>query len=325
MNSKPHLDFIGDIHGHYDCLVQLLYKLGYLKSEEGFHHPENRKVVFLGDYIDRGPNSRKVYHLVRKMHESGNAIALLGNHELNALAFWTRRKTPDANGNIYYREHTFNKVMIHAETVSSFRPDGTFNGKEEFFEMLSFFRTLPLYLETEYFRAMHAAADLKSIAYLKKRNIWNLKENIVLHEALDESTALFLAIDTILKGPEVSLPKGFSFKDSENVERFKTRICWWKDKQNTLLNELALQPGIDLPRIPVEENSLANDWYRESERPAFFGHYWLDGNVQLFRSNICCVDYSIASRFRHGKLVAYRFDGEQKLSNEKFVVFDPQN
>ncbi len=321
-----HLDFIGDVHGHLDCLCKLLEKLGYTRNSvnEPYVSPIGRRVVFLGDYIDRGPNSRGVYHLVRQMTEAQSAIALLGNHELNALAFWTKRRTPLSSADSYYREHTFNKVMIHAETVSSFRPDGSFNGKKEFEEMLSFFRTLPLYLETPAFRAMHACADLEALEVLRRAGVTNLSDDSVLHRTLDnQSGDLFAAVDTLLKGPEMDLSSGISFYDCENVKRFRTRIRWWVNPFKASIRDLALQPGIELPEIPVSEAIQKRPFYGESERPAFFGHYWLEGNVGCFRENVCCVDYSIASRFKQGKLVAYRFDGEQKLSNEKFVVYNP--
>ena len=47
------IDFIGDIHGHADKLEELLLKLGYTKSAGAYSHPQ-RKVLFVGDYIDRG-------------------------------------------------------------------------------------------------------------------------------------------------------------------------------------------------------------------------------------------------------------------------------
>jgi hypothetical protein len=56
--------------------------------------------------------------------------------------------------------------------------------------------------------------------------------------------------------------------------------------------------------------------YGRDDRPVFFGHYWLQGNPSLYRENICCLDYSVA---KGGKLVAYRFDGEERLRDEKLV------
>ena len=73
-------DFLGDIHGHCTELEQLLSKLGYKQKAGTWQHP-SRKVIFVGDYIDRGPQIRETLAIVRSMTESGNAIALMGNHE----------------------------------------------------------------------------------------------------------------------------------------------------------------------------------------------------------------------------------------------------
>ena len=51
----------------------------------------------------------------------------------------------------------------------------------------------------------------------------------------------------------------------------------------------------------------------------FFGHYWLKGEPALIRKNVCCLDYSIGSFLGHGRMVAYRFDGEPELDARKFV------
>ena len=80
------IDLIGDIHGYADKLEELLENLGYVKNDGVYSHPE-RKVLFIGDYIDRGPQIRETLGIVKSMVDSGNAIALMGNHEYNALCF----------------------------------------------------------------------------------------------------------------------------------------------------------------------------------------------------------------------------------------------
>ena len=85
------LDIVGDIHGEYDALVQLLAHLGY--DHEG-HHPEGRHLVFVGDFCDRGPDSPSVLGLVGRMLASGNAHGVLGNHEINLL----REDAKDGSG-----------------------------------------------------------------------------------------------------------------------------------------------------------------------------------------------------------------------------------
>ncbi len=78
-------DIIGDIHGHAEALKALLFKLGYNASGGVWQHP-NRKVIFVGDYIDRGPAIRETLQIVRAMSENEKATALMGNHEYNAYS-----------------------------------------------------------------------------------------------------------------------------------------------------------------------------------------------------------------------------------------------
>ena len=80
--SETKLDIIGDIHGEISALENLLQHLGYGDAGE---HPEGRKLVFVGDLVDRGENSWAVYKRVQACIESGNAYCILGNHELNLL------------------------------------------------------------------------------------------------------------------------------------------------------------------------------------------------------------------------------------------------
>ena len=84
-------DIIGDIHGCYDEAVELIQKLGYTIStvvDNGRNfgitvfHPENRKIIFLGDLVDRGYNSPAVLKLVMSMVRSGVAFCVPGNHEI---------------------------------------------------------------------------------------------------------------------------------------------------------------------------------------------------------------------------------------------------
>ena len=76
---------------------------------------------------------------------------------------------------------------------------------------------------------------------------------------------------------------------------------------------MALQPGVEFSDEPVPESIRSRKFYGENERPVFFGHYWLKGEPALIRKNVCCLDYSIGSFYGHGRMVAYRFDGEQSL------------
>lgn len=87
-------DIIGDVHGCFDELHALLAKLGYQITEVNdaaasrhyeAHHPEGRKVVFLGDLVDRGPKIPDVMRLTMNMVESGAALCVPGNHDIKLM------------------------------------------------------------------------------------------------------------------------------------------------------------------------------------------------------------------------------------------------
>jgi protein phosphatase len=83
-------DIIGDVHGCFDELCQLLTRLGYERDtlDDGaatFRHPEGRKVVFLGDLVDRGPAIPSVLRLAMGMVEAGDALCIPGNHDVKLV------------------------------------------------------------------------------------------------------------------------------------------------------------------------------------------------------------------------------------------------
>ncbi|MCA9643085.1 MAG: AAA family ATPase, partial [Myxococcales bacterium] len=84
-------DIIGDVHGCYAELVQLLGKLGYELSEGamGFSvkSPVGRRLIFLGDLVDRGPASPQVLKLVMHLVGTGQALCVPGNHDVKLTRF----------------------------------------------------------------------------------------------------------------------------------------------------------------------------------------------------------------------------------------------
>ncbi len=75
-------DIIGDVHGCRAELEALLAKLGYVTGEDGVpRHPEGRKTIFLGDLVDRGPDTPGVLRLAMAMERAGTALCLPGNHD----------------------------------------------------------------------------------------------------------------------------------------------------------------------------------------------------------------------------------------------------
>lgn len=83
--EKGPFDIIGDVHGCFDELVMLMTKLGYEinKKNDSYYvsHKKQRKLVFLGDLVDRGPKIVEVLKLVMAMVETGIAFCVQGNHD----------------------------------------------------------------------------------------------------------------------------------------------------------------------------------------------------------------------------------------------------
>jgi hypothetical protein len=295
-------DLIGDIHGHADALLTLLRQLGYAKQKGVYRHPE-RQAIFLGDFIDRGPKIRETLEIVRPMIDSGAALAVMGNHELNALAFHT--PDPEKPGD-YLRPHNEKNSNQHAETVRQV-PAG------ELASYLEWFRTLPLWLDLGALRVVHACWDETRMA-----KISGPVTDEFLYSACSPRGDLFEPVEAILKGKEARLPAGATFRDKDGHERTATRVKWYERPAGHTYRTYAMASE------PIESDLLLPDEviqaavpYPEDAKPVFVGHYWLTGaRPELLRQNIACVDWSVA---KGGFLCAYRWDGEQKLSPSKFV------
>jgi len=300
------IDFIGDIHGYADELELLLNKMGHSKKGKTWKH-SNRLTFFVGDFIDRGPKNVKILNIVRHMVESGSAKAVMGNHEYNAICY--NRKNKDGE---YLRKHSDKNIQQHAKTLQQFK------GKEdEYKSYIKWFETLPLYYESEDFRVVHATWDHEKIKYLKKLTNEGVLNDELIHQSAQKGNELYDSVDTVLKGKELKLPNGCTFYDKDDHERSAIRMKWWESTEGHTYDSIAVGNIKGLPDQSIQNGkTLNNSVYGPDERPVFFGHYWLKGNPSLYRDNICCLDYSVAN---DGKLVAYRFDGEDRLSDEKLV------
>ena len=97
-NDLSHLtgpfDIFGDIHGCASELETLLRKLGYADGR----HPEGRTAVFVGDLVDRGPDSPGVLRRVMGMVEAGTALCVAGNHENKLARYLKGRQVQHTHG-----------------------------------------------------------------------------------------------------------------------------------------------------------------------------------------------------------------------------------
>src|SRR5690554_2786899 len=144
-------DIIGDVHGCAHTLEALLERMGYARVGGVWRHPR-RQALFLGDIIDRGPRIREALLLVRDMVEAGSARCIMGNHEFNALGWFT--PAPGGSGRTHVREHTARNERQIRETLDQFEGRAA-----EWDEFLEWFWTLPLFMDAGPFRLVHACWD----------------------------------------------------------------------------------------------------------------------------------------------------------------------
>ncbi len=304
-------DLIGDIHGQAAKLEVLLRKLGYTSTADGWKAPAGRQAVFVGDLIDRGPEQIKVVDTVRRMVESGQARAVMGNHELNAIGWMTPRRDGSSR---FLRDHSPNKTSQHAEFL---RQVG--EGSAQHLDMLNWFKTLPLFLDLGEIRAVHAWWHEPYINHVGARHQGGRPiDEDFLQAAFTKQTPEWAAVEGIAKGLEVKLPEGVSFRDHSDIERFEVRTRWWMGDDVSLRDVAILdeEKRLQLPDEPMKSLSDNYDARRITDVPVFIGHYWMQGTPAIQDHKVACLDWSAA---KDGPLVAYRWDGEQHLSNDKFV------
>jgi hypothetical protein len=304
---------IGDIHGYADKLEQLLQHLGYRKENDIYQHPE-AKVMFLGDFIDRGPHQRRVIDIVRPMVDAGHALAVMGNHEFNAICYHTLHpQTADP-----LRPHSRQNTDQHEAFLEEYRLHD-----EETRELISWFKKLPVYLEVKdaagarvLFRAVHACWNQAIV----DRTPDLLTDEFII-DAAGKGSSAYEDIEVLLKGPEIPLPEGTSFFDKDKNVRHNIRFKWWISASNSSYREIAMVPEGEEKKLPTDLISANNSEYiyPKDAPPVFFGHYWLKKKPQVIRHNLACLDYSAG---KGGTLVAYRWTSDDSetgsLQNSHF-------
>jgi hypothetical protein len=298
---------VGDIHGQAFELEKLLTKLSYNNIDGVWQHP-TRKLIFLGDFVDRGDYQREVIDIVRPMIDNGHALSVMGNHEYNAIAFCTQNDDGD-----YLRPHSHKNIKQHRAFIKAYR-----DNPKEYKDVIEWFKTLPLWLDLEGLNVIHACWDKDLMNRIIDFQDSNLLTDELLHSSSDKSQWQYEAIETLLKGKEVPLPDGHSFLDKDKNRRHEIRIQWWMEKSSTYKDAFIGPESAytNIPNDPINGDHLIT--YSHKNKPLFIGHYWMNGEIKPLATNIACLDYSVA--MEGGKLVAYRWDGEQEINTGKFVL-----
>lgn len=332
-------DIIGDVHGCLEPLQRLFSLLGYEsyscqhrdESVDCYRHPEHL-AVFVGDLLDRGPKVREVLRLVRAMEEQGHALVVLGNHEYNAIAFAEEVTTHlemlnhvenlDAERAYLIEDSPLPVRLQHLMKATLVQFAGHVDEWQSYCEWL---RTLPLFLESDVFRVVHACWDAPLIDELRRHYDPLRLSDDFYRRAREAGSFESRVIDRLTRGTSIRLPEGMESKGFDGFIRRFFRTKFWSESPRTY-GDVVFQPDplpyelVDQPIEADEREALVH--YGADETPVFFGHYWLKGRPKPLLNNVACLDYSAVNA---GRLAAYRFEGEQQLESDRFtwVYVDP--
>lgn len=301
-------DLIGDVHGCGDLLECLLERMGY-QRQAGVYTHASRRVIFLGDLIDRGPHVQKALDIVRRMVDAGTALVVMGNHEAHALKQCLREGG---------RDFTLPRVGGRSERVMHETLKQFERAPALWASYLEWFLEMPLCLEFEHFRVAHACWDEALLRpFLAEHPDGRIDRSFLL-AASEAGSPEHRVLDRTTRGTQLRLPNGQMIRSLDGTRRGLFRTHFWARSPKTY-GDVVFQPDPLPPEF--EDRPLRDDerrrlvHYDSSQRPLFVGHYWCEGIPSLATSNIACLDYSAV---RDGRLVAYRFDGESVLDAGRF-------
>ncbi len=283
------VDIIGDVHGEIDALLSVMHHLGY--DDDGTHS-DHRRLVFVGDLTDRGPDSPAVVHLVQSLVKTGRAQCVLGNHDLNILL-----------GHEKHDNHWFfdknSSLDGSDEPTPAVLADDNIRQR-----VLDFFGSLPLVLERDGLRVVHAcwddamvemarrADDVKSL-HDEHVRILNARHRDSQLDKIDQGLEHqnLNPVKVLASGKERRVETPF---ESSGKLRYEERVPWWEDYTGH-------------PRC-------------------VFGHYSNYRGETSLSSRAICVDFAVAKRWQERKQPS--FDGTFRgcLAAVRFpencVVFD---
>lgn len=258
------IDIVGDVHGEIEALRSLMCHLGY--AADGTH-PDERRLVFVGDLTDRGPDSPAVVDLVKSLVDAGRAQCVLGNHDLNILL-----------GDRKHDNHWF--FGEHWSLDGSSEPTPAMLADDDIRKsVLDFFRSLPLVLEREGLRVVHAcwddamveiarsASDVKSLhdEYVRIINTRHRDSQLdEIDRGLEHQN--FNPVKVLASGKERRVKTPFV---ASGKTRYEERVPWWED---------------------YEANPLC-----------VFGHYSNYRGKSPLSSRAICVDFAVAKRWQERK------------------------
>ena len=295
-------DIIGDVHGHASLLKKMLLELGYVKTASGYAHPE-RKAVFVGDFINRGPQIRKTIRTIRTMVENQHAMTILGNHEINSIISYTKNK-----------QDVFTKNDVsELKTINAFREQ-----PDEWDSHIKWLRTLPLFLELDGIRIVHACWWDEAADFIRT-NLppGKIKKEVFRNLSKNQEAALSRYIWTLVKGLQFTMPGDIKIKNNKGVCPRTFRMRWWEDPAGKTFEQLSFESKYQLPDYTIPPQIVPESLPYPDDAPVvFFGHYCRVNGPHIIKPNICCLDTCINGS---KTLLAYRWNGERQLEEANLV------
>ena len=306
------LDIIGDVHGEADALRSLLARLGC----DPVRKTAERPLVFVGDLVDRGPDSVAVVALVKGLVEAGLAQCVLGNHELNIL-FGSRKE-----GNGWIRADTSDHYQFKDGDVIRQEPfDSVPATPTQAEDIIAFFKTLPLVLQRDDLRVVHACWHPDGIARLPEDGeVAELGREWALEIHRDHEARGLWAAEKAEREAFANLTR----LDVRPTRDLPAHAAAAEERQS--LHPIKVVTSGREARVPFENIFFVGgkwrfvkrfDWWAHyDEEPAVVvGHYWrrrdgawVEGKPDPWatdhyagwsgpRKNVFCVDYSVGRRF----------------------------
>lgn len=338
------LDIIGDVHGELEVLEHLLERLGY---DANGNTAGGRQLVFLGDLVDRGPDSPAVVDRVMQLVDKGVAQCVLGNHELLLLLGraisgngWFVQPNPnEAPGE-------FDSARVDPSKIDTY---------------LEFFSSLPILLENESLRIAHACWHAPSVAQLRsdarlelsiadlyrhyEADVRKRLNNAELAHMVDQEKMFY---SVALNDPNWVADILPAHAEAEIIARMSNPIR--VVTSGTV--EVADKPFYAMGQWQMYYRSQWWNTYSD-EKPVVIGHFWrqFDDAVERVsgvfgkdvlegipshawmgsKENVYCVDYSVGQRHLerrgsegrgefHGKLAALRLPECEVLHDDGNVI-----
>jgi hypothetical protein len=270
------VDVIGDIHGELAPLDALLAHLGHVDGR----HPAGRRLVFLGDLTDRGPDSPGVVARVKGLIDRGRAQCLLGNHELNILRAERKHGNAWISGQPEALDRS-GRIVPQVYADAALRSD-----------IAGFFRTLPLALERPDLRGVHAcwhgglvnearqAEDVLDLydraaarieAQLQERGVGDWTECELAHQ--NENP-----VKVLTSGGEQRAAIPF---EAGGKVRVLERVRWWQAYDDGVFTVFGHYWRTPVPGLPKGESLFADAL----------------PYARLGRGRAMCIDYSVGGRW----------------------------